>query len=66
MTDFIVREVHFKISDQADMTENRIVGELIRCKDCKHYDTHDHRCKQWNHGVVVADYCSRAEKKGEA
>ena len=37
--------------------------ELIRCADCKHYDTHDHRCKWWNHGVVVMDYCSRAERR---
>ena len=37
--------------------------EIIRCKDCKKYDTHDHRCKHWNHGVVVMDWCSRAERK---
>ena len=37
--------------------------ELIRCKDCTKYDTHDHRCKHWNHGVVVNDWCSRAERK---
>lgn len=38
-------------------------GEVVRCKDCEHYDTHDHRCKVWNHGVVVMGYCSRGEKK---
>ena len=37
--------------------------EVIRCKDCKKYDMHDHRCKHWNHGVVVMDWCSKAERK---
>lgn len=35
----------------------------IRCMDCINYDTHDHRCKVSNHGVVVMDYCSRAERQ---
>jgi hypothetical protein len=37
--------------------------EIIRCKDCKKYDMHDHRCKHWNHGVVVMDWCSKAERR---
>lgn len=37
--------------------------QIVICKDCEHYDTHDHRCKVWNHGVVVMGYCSRGEKK---
>ena len=37
-------------------------AEVVRCKDCKKYDTHNHRCKHWNHGVVVMDYCSRGER----
>lgn len=37
--------------------------EVVRCKDCKKYDTHDHRCKYWNHGVVVMDYCNKGERK---
>lgn len=37
--------------------------EIIRCKDCKKYDIHDHRCKHWNHGVVVMDWCSKAERR---
>ena len=37
----------------------------VRCRDCKHYDSHDHRCRVWNHGVEVVDYCSRADMRGE-
>ncbi len=37
--------------------------DLVRCSDCKHYDTHDHRCKFWNHGVMKSDFCSYAERK---
>ena len=36
---------------------------VVRCKDCIAYNTHDHRCKHWNHGVVVMDYCSRGERR---
>lgn len=36
---------------------------VVRCKDCMKYDTHGHRCKHWNHGVVVMDFCSRAERR---
>ena len=35
--------------------------EVVRCNDCKHYDSHDHRCKVWNHGINVEDFCSRGE-----
>lgn len=36
---------------------------VIRCKDCKHYDSHNHRCKVWNRGINVEDFCSRGERK---
>lgn len=39
--------------------------ELVKCKNCKHYDTHDHRCKVWNHGISMEDFCSRRERKEE-
>ena len=38
---------------------------IVRCKDCLKYDAHGHRCKHWNHAVVVMDWCSRAERKEE-
>lgn len=38
--------------------------EVVRCRECKHLDTHNHRCKVWNHGVYVwFDFCGRAERK---
>ena len=40
------------------------IQELVRCKDCKNLDTHNHRCKVWNHGVYAwFDFCSRAERE---
>lgn len=49
----------------SDVIENLLAAEpeIIRCKDCLKYDAHDHRCKHWNHAVVVRDWCSRAERK---
>lgn len=50
------------------------VVEVVRCKDCKHYDgVHYVRgiapCKFWGSMVSSDDYCSRGERKdnsGEA
>lgn len=33
------------------------------CGECAKYDAHDHRCKHWNHGVGIDDYCSFAVRK---
>ena len=44
-----------------------VVGELIRCKDCKHWDGKYHYCeiiddsRDWD----AYDYCSIAERKEE-
>ena len=37
-----------------------IKQKVVRCKECAYYDTHDKRCKYWNHGVYVFDYCSKS------
>lgn len=38
--------------------------EVVRCWECKYLDTHNHRCKVWNHGVYVwFDFCGRAERR---
>ena len=39
------------------------VVEVVRCKDCKRYDRHNHRCKWFNHGISNIDYCSYGERK---
>ena len=36
---------------------------VVRCKNCEHRDRHGHRCKVWNHGINVEDFCSHAERK---
>lgn len=37
--------------------------EIIRCRDCKRYNRHDHRCTVFNHGIHTDDWCSRAERR---
>ena len=44
--------------------EDVIVGELIRCKDCKHADEYN-QCEFVNWYNNENDYCSRAERKEE-
>ena len=39
------------------------VVEVVKCKQCKHYDTHNHKCWYWNHGIRKDDYCSKAERR---
>jgi hypothetical protein len=44
------------------------VVEVVRCRDCIRYDTHDKRCKYWNHGVGVDlnGFCSKGERRNDA
>jgi len=39
--------------------------EVVRCRDCIRYDTHDKRCRYWNHGVGVDlnGFCSKGERR---
>lgn len=39
--------------------------EHIKCRDCKKYDAHDHRCRWWNHGTNEAGWCYVAERREE-
>ena len=39
-----------------------IEPEIVRCKDCRHYNSHDHKCKVWNHGVILSGFCHEAMK----
>ena len=45
------------------------VVEVVRCKDCRHYECftvcNKHFCNDYGGFVVENDFCSRAEKKGE-
>lgn len=52
-----------KFEDFVNSTPTADVVEVVRCKDCTNYDSHGHRCKHWNHGVTVAEWCSRRERR---
>ena len=40
------------------------VGELVRCKDCIHYDEHTRwQCDKFGQSVDLDDYCSYGERK---
>lgn len=41
------------------------VVEVVRCRDCARYDSHNNRCKYWNHGVGadLNGYCSKGERR---
>ena len=39
-----------------------IEPEIVRCKACRHYNSHDHKCKVWNHGVILSGFCHEAMK----
>ena len=43
--------------ERADMVE------VVRCGDCERYDSHDHRCEYWNHGVYIYEFCSHGKEK---
>lgn len=37
--------------------------ELVRCKDCKHYERLMHLCRKFDeYGFAETDYCSRGER----
>lgn len=65
MSEYIVRE-----TDCGLATKQEIVGELVRCKDCKHYrsvagyiDGYCHMAEWYRRYQYPDDYCSRGERK---
>lgn len=48
-----------------NIIDDQPTRDIVTCEDCKHYDSHNHRCKVWNHGINVEDFCSRGERKEE-
>lgn len=67
-TERAVKDIEW--NDAIEETMNQFINlptidavPVVRCKDCMKYDSHGHRCKHWNHGVVVMDFCSRAERR---
>lgn len=39
-------------------------GELVRCKDCKHYGATDCQIQESFYGIKDFDFCSYGERKG--
>ena len=68
MSEYIVRE-----TDCGLATKQEIVGELVRCEDCKWYDMskcmvttemgHHYVCRVHSYRPVPEDYCSQGERK---
>lgn len=58
-------EVELKAKDVDEIVENIFLKEIVRCKDCIHFNNHDKRCGYFNHGIKTDDYCSYGEKKDE-
>ena len=58
--------VRYKTGESHEIVET--VGELIRCKDCKHRDPEDHKC-DCGHDIIWQMprpddwYCADGERK---
>lgn len=37
--------------------------QVVRCKDCKNYVRHDHRCGRMNHGFKDDFFCAWGERR---
>lgn len=59
--DSFMRGVEFVL----DIIDDQPTLDIVFCKYCKHYDSHNHRCKVWNHGIGMEDFCSHGERKEE-
>ena len=56
MAEYIVKETVYPLA-----TLQEVIGELIRCKDCKHYDGRPCGIVDWYN--TADDFCSRAERR---
>lgn len=60
--------VAMSIIKNKEALPNADVVEVVRCKDCRHYETCNHGkdyCWLLDMGVVENDYCSYGERKEE-
>lgn len=56
MSEYIVRETGYP-----GQLKQEIVGELVRCKDCKHYGDDHFCCYPWC--TTPENFCSRGERR---
>lgn len=46
-----------------DLHDLKRVRELVRCRECVRYDTHNKRCRFWNHGQRRGGWCNEGKRK---
>ena len=65
MTDYTTREYIIRETTYPDATKQEVIGELVRCKDCKLYQSDaDKLCGYFEcMGFEPDDYCSQGERK---
>lgn len=66
MTDYSTREYIIRETTYPDATKQEVIGELVRCKDCKyhHYQNGIPYCDRYYWGWKDDDFCSSGERKG--
>lgn len=67
MADYPTREYIIRETTYPDATKQELVGELVRCRDCKRWDKYHNEqigeCK-WTFRVTKAEgYCNYGERK---
>ena len=72
MTDYPTREYIIRETTYPDATKQEAIGELVRCKDCKHWrkytDEQFGECMTTIRDTKVTrsdDYCSESERKDD-
>ena len=68
MSEYIVRETGYP-----GTVKQEVIGELVRCAECKHYrsvagyiDGYCHMAEWYRRYQYPDDYCSRGERKDDA
>ena len=60
----MIREYIYFVDDNPNGTSGMTEEEIIRCKDCKHFDEENGVCKvDGNGGWQADDFCSTGERK---
>ena len=60
----MIREYIYFVDDNPNGTSGMTKEEIVRCKDCKHFDEENGVCKvDGNGGWQADDFCSTGERK---
>jgi len=62
-------EILLKITQTDDgyLMPPEIVKKIIRCRDCKYYDSFSQECRNGLDGIFLADwFCADGERKDES